>query len=148
MARPFAHRDGALDTVAVDQRRHDTHLLLDAAPRAAAARRTARVQRFDFLADDAGFVLRRRARGNAQADLVRPLVRIECVAVQRRAADQVDAHFGELAGETLANDVAGELRTRHRVSAGVADLAFADEAGEIANAHLEPPGPRMTTCVG
>ena len=39
--------------------------------------------------------------------------------------------------QALAQDLRRELRARDGVGAGVADLAFADVAREIADAHLE-----------
>ena len=62
--------------------------------------------------------------------------------MQRRAADEVDAQLGIASVEPLAQDLRGELRARDRVGARVADLAFADVAREIADAHLELRRPR------
>ncbi len=81
-----------------------------------------------------------RARRPRAAHLVGTLVGVERAAVQRRAADEVDAQLGEPAVQPLANDLAGEPRARDRVGARVADLAFADVAGEIADADLELVG--------
>src|SRR5205823_835232 len=50
----------------------------------------------------------------------------------------------ELAVQSLANDVGGKARSCKRVRAAVADLTFADVAGDVSNADLETlrPAPR------
>jgi hypothetical protein len=68
--------------------------------------------------------------------------------MQRGRADQVDAQRVEAAVEPLAHDAAGELRAGERVVARVADLAFADEARDVADADLERVGPRAPAGAG
>src|SRR5205085_10295401 len=103
-----------------------------------------RIQRLDFVADESGPLSRRCACRDAQTNLVRMFIGKERASVERRAADQVDAQLIELAVQPLANDVGGKARSCKRVRAAVADLTFADVAGDVSNADLETlrPAPR------
>src|SRR5215467_14596702 len=131
------HRHTGDDVSTLHQRRDDADLLVDAAPRAAAARGSVRVQRFDFLADQRRLLARRRTPCDAQPDFVRPRRWIERAPVQRGHADEVDSQRIETAREALFDDAAGELGSTVRVPTGVGDFTLADESGEIADAYLE-----------
>src|SRR5207248_3874503 len=107
------------------------------------ARGAVGIQRLDFLAYERRQFRRLRTGGDAQPYFVGILARIERTAVQRGAADQVDAHFADLSFQPFAYDRAGELRAGDGIGAGIGDLAFADEAGVVTDADLELRWPAL-----
>src|SRR4029453_6227212 len=62
---------------------------------------------------------------------------VECAAVHRRAADEVDTYLRIAVAEALANDLPGELRSHDCIGPGVPNLAFTDVAREVAHAPLK-----------
>ena len=145
---PLPHRHFASDFLARDQAGDDADLLVHVLARAAAAARPVRPQRFDLLADQRRFLARGRARRDAQAHFVRTRGLVVRLAVQRRAADVIDAHFLERALQPRLHDFAGELRALQRVRAGVADFAFADVTRVITDADLERRRARLAGRAG
>src|SRR4051794_7442530 len=102
MRVPFAESDFARHTRAVEERRHDADLLGDELSRSASARGTVRIKGLDLVTDDNRFLARGCAARNAQPHFVRPLTRVQRAAMQRRAADQIDAKLGITPAQALA----------------------------------------------
>src|SRR3954469_18552349 len=96
MRRPLAQGDLRLHPFTIDQGRHDADLLVDILARTASTGGTGGIERFDFLADHGRQLCSGSACSDAQANFIRSVPVAVCASVQRRAADEVDAHFGEL----------------------------------------------------
>src|SRR5436190_5436794 len=140
----FQQRAPGLHARALEKQRDDADALLRMAAHAAAARRAVDPERLHLGADTLGERARRRAGRDTQTHLVRRVRVAEIAAVRAIDADHVDAHLGHILAQALAHDLAREPGALHRLRTGVRDLAFADEAGAIADAHLEGSGALAT----
>src|SRR6185436_18000730 len=137
--------DGRPYARALEQRGHDADALVGRVAEAASARGPVGAEGPDFGADPLGERARGGARGDAQAHLVGRLRVAEVGAVRAVDADQVDAQVRDVLPQALAHDLPGELCALLRLGSGIGHLAFADEAGAIADAHFVRRGSRLTS---
>src|SRR6185369_17562036 len=92
---PLPHCHFGFDFVARDEAGDHADLLVHVLARAAAAARSVGPQRLDFFTDECRFLARGGTRGHAHPYFIRPRGLVVRFAVQRRAADVIDAHLLE-----------------------------------------------------